>query len=1108
MNQRTCNATRLSQFLGGDLSSHEELLLTGHLDQCTSCRDRLDELAADPASWTEAKEMLCDVVDQVTCTKPANNSDSLQIEQVLAQLGPTDDPESLGRIGGYEVTGVIGSGGMGVVLKAHDRSLDRVVAVKVMAPHLAASGSARQRFAREAKAAAAVLHPNVIAIHGVSNDQSLPYLVMPYVRGASLQMRIDAEGPLPTIDILRIGSQVAAGLTAAHEQGLVHRDIKPANILLEQGVERVAITDFGLARAVDDASMTRSGVIAGTPQYMSPEQARGEAIDARSDLFSLGSLMYAMCTGHSPFRAETSYGVLHRITHDAPRAIRELNPNIPEWLEKIVMKLLSKSREDRFGSGAQVAELLEDCLAHVQQPTVIALPRTLAEQTFSKSSESRQGFGSWLGGRLGARALVLGGVGSVALIMLCMQFQNDSLPPSAQRTSGPLTGAHANLNELLEQQKSREESIRQISYQGTERIYASQEIQRVNTESVDEFVARCVGLAPVYNEVPPYTLSASRDFGSGVYRFTKGDINAGIPKDIKYMDWFINKGKYIQLMGRELGVCEATVTNNREDIQDDRKASLVRLDTAAFRPVQDLLMSEVLTKAISEPGIPDVGGRPLWKLEPLDNKDGWKATFMFQQPIANPPGARQIHWYRVYWEKIGGELVIVRVDKLTVDGDENSTPHSVLLLDDYRSVCGKPVPFRVRCFVLGDVFFQGAELIVSSLQVNDYVDVPDDLPIPDGSPVRNHITDQKYRQPPNNQSDPIGDAAEIQGTWNVVEMQQVGYEPSEGEREFYKSGGYKITFTKDKMIHSPDHSSMQYRLDTTKVPGVLELTKDGKVIAKGIYELMGDELRICQGRTPTDGSQPKPPASFDIKQAAPDEFPSLMILRRTKPIEPTEIPNLTYRRAGVAGVAATAGDAYQALEKLLSNPKMDRKSTELYITTVATRMTKDIVFAKYVLTEFKTACAGGEPTYQARRHLLAVLTRVFRAWGQSRWSTDPASIQQNLKPSETRPQEIRDFELSALESVVSYGQKATRSDIVDFVRAARALHHPDAKPFLQAVLLNPQTLNSSPYATPAIVATPPKQSTWSDSVGGTWPDARFVAAVGFAELGDPSAIDW
>jgi serine/threonine protein kinase len=148
----------------------------------------------------------------------------------------------LGRIGGYEVTGVVGAGGMGVVLKAHDRSLDRIVAIKVMSPHLASSGSARRRFAREAKAAAAVLHPNVIAIHSVASEDANPFLVMPYVRGASLQKRIDSQGPLPLRDTLRIGAQIAAGLAAAHEQGLVHRDIKPANILLEEGVERVTIT--------------------------------------------------------------------------------------------------------------------------------------------------------------------------------------------------------------------------------------------------------------------------------------------------------------------------------------------------------------------------------------------------------------------------------------------------------------------------------------------------------------------------------------------------------------------------------------------------------------------------------------------------------------------------------------------------------------------------------------------------------------------------------------------------------------------------------------------------------------------------------------------------
>ena len=168
--------------------------------------------------------------------------------------------------------------------------------------------------------------------------------------------------------------QAAAGLAAAHAQGLVHRDVKPANILLADGIERVKLTDFGLARAADDASLTKTGFIAGTPQYMSPEQARGEAVDQRSDLFSLGSVLHAMCTGRPPFRAETSYGVLRRITDEEPRPIREINPEIPDWLCGIVARLMAKRPDDRFQSAGEVAALLEQCLAHVQQPTIVPLP--------------------------------------------------------------------------------------------------------------------------------------------------------------------------------------------------------------------------------------------------------------------------------------------------------------------------------------------------------------------------------------------------------------------------------------------------------------------------------------------------------------------------------------------------------------------------------------------------------------------------------------------------------------------------------------------------------------------------------------------------------------
>ena len=182
--------------------------------------------------------------------------------------------------------------------------------MKLLAPYLASSGSARNRFAREARAAAAVVDDHVVPIHNVETDGEHPFLVMKFIAGGSLQQRIDREGPLEVCEVLRIGMQTAKGLAAAHAQGLIHRDVKPSNILLDEGVDRALLTDFGLARATDDASLTRSGFHPGTPHYMSPEQVRGEAIDARSDLFGLGCVLYALCTGHPPFRSETSYAVL------------------------------------------------------------------------------------------------------------------------------------------------------------------------------------------------------------------------------------------------------------------------------------------------------------------------------------------------------------------------------------------------------------------------------------------------------------------------------------------------------------------------------------------------------------------------------------------------------------------------------------------------------------------------------------------------------------------------------------------------------------------------------------------------------------------------------
>ncbi len=295
----------------------------------------------------------------------------------LSFLAPSPTAGSLGRLGHYDVREVVGTGGMGLVLRAFDEKLHRVVAVKVLAPALVASGTARQRFVREARAAAAVSHDHVVAIHAVEDEGPTAYLVMQMIDGIALEDKVRRTGPLAVKEILRIGMQTAAGLAAAHAQGLVHRDVKPANILLENGVERVKLTDFGLARAVDDASVTQSGVIAGTPLYMSPEQARGEMVDHRSDLFSLGSVLYTLCTGRPAFRAPTTMAVLKRVCEEEPRPIREINPEIPDWLAAIVARLMAKDPARRFPSAAEVADLLGRHLAHLQQPGLVTRPETV-----------------------------------------------------------------------------------------------------------------------------------------------------------------------------------------------------------------------------------------------------------------------------------------------------------------------------------------------------------------------------------------------------------------------------------------------------------------------------------------------------------------------------------------------------------------------------------------------------------------------------------------------------------------------------------------------------------------------------------------------------------
>jgi Protein kinase domain/Disaggregatase related repeat len=248
------------------------------------------------------------------------------------------------------------------------------VAIKVLAPVLAATSPARKRFLREARASARVRHENVVHIYAVE-EKPLPYLVMEYIPGQTLQQRLDQNGPLDVADTLRIGGQIARGLASAHEQGLIHRDIKPANILLEDGLEqKVKISDFGLARAADDASLSQSGVIAGTPMFMAPEQAKGDPPDPRADLFSLGSVLYTMVSGRPPFRAANTMAVLKRVAEDTPRPIRQIIPEVPQWLCDIIATLHAKDPAQRFQSAAEVAGLLEQHQAHLQKPSLVPRP--------------------------------------------------------------------------------------------------------------------------------------------------------------------------------------------------------------------------------------------------------------------------------------------------------------------------------------------------------------------------------------------------------------------------------------------------------------------------------------------------------------------------------------------------------------------------------------------------------------------------------------------------------------------------------------------------------------------------------------------------------------
>ncbi len=272
-------------------------------------------------------------------------------------LHPPQAPDEIGRLGNYRILKVLGAGGMGIVYLAEDAKLKRRLAIKAMKPALAASASAGERFLREAQTTASIKHPNIVTIYQVDQDRGVPFIAMELLEGESLEDRLRRDKKLSVAETVRIGREIALGLAEAHKKGLIHRDIKPGNIWLEGPDAQVKILDFGLAHgAEEELHVGKEPMVAGTPAYMAPEQARAENLDARSDLFSLGCVLYRACTGTFPFPGKRVSAVLAAVKEKDAAPPRQLSPDIPGWLSDLIVAMLAKEPAHRPASALVVVD--------------------------------------------------------------------------------------------------------------------------------------------------------------------------------------------------------------------------------------------------------------------------------------------------------------------------------------------------------------------------------------------------------------------------------------------------------------------------------------------------------------------------------------------------------------------------------------------------------------------------------------------------------------------------------------------------------------------------------------------------------------------------------
>lgn len=354
----------LQSFLLATLPQAEAASLEDHVQGCAACcaaaqklqaTDTLVDAMRGRATLVEEQdgELIANLL-----SKLGSGQDEEPLKSASEWLAPAQGPDEMGRLGSYRILQELGRGGMGIVFQAEDIGLKRRVALKLMKTTLAESAECRQRFLREAQTAATLDHEHIVTIYQVGEECGIPFLAMQYLQGESLETRLQRTGPLPVSECLRIGKQIAHGLKAAHERGIIHRDIKPSNIWIEPS-GRVKILDFGLALMVgNDPRLTATGTLIGTPAYMAPELARGGDFDARCDLFSLGGVLYQMGTGTLPFSGSHTVAQLMSLALDDPLPPQTRNPGLPGAFADVVLKLLSKNPAERPATADAVVDLL------------------------------------------------------------------------------------------------------------------------------------------------------------------------------------------------------------------------------------------------------------------------------------------------------------------------------------------------------------------------------------------------------------------------------------------------------------------------------------------------------------------------------------------------------------------------------------------------------------------------------------------------------------------------------------------------------------------------------------------------------------------------------